>query len=212
MRDIPLFTTEHGVASLYMKKIPFNKEAYVQIRDSLSCESLIKECVDVCRMAGAEKVFAAGHEALSGYPLHCSVLRYTIQKQQLGSTDTVALTVAPEQKEWWRQTYNEKMAAVATAAPLSIAAADELIQTNKAFCVYRACSLIGIGVAYGGRIHAVASVLSGGGRDTVLALASCLEGPEISLSVASTNEWARKLYLSLGFTETETEAVWYQIF
>ena len=35
MKDFPVFTTQYGVASLIMKEIPYQKTAYVIIRDSL---------------------------------------------------------------------------------------------------------------------------------------------------------------------------------
>jgi hypothetical protein len=35
MRDIPMFTTEYGVASLVLKEIPYQAAAYITIQDSL---------------------------------------------------------------------------------------------------------------------------------------------------------------------------------
>lgn len=212
MRDIPLLTTQNGVASLMFKKIPFTKEAYVHIRDSVACNELVKECIDICRMAGAEIIYATGHDALADRTLFCSVLRYSVSGTHLPKTDALALPVTPEQKEWWRQLYNQKMAPVPAAAPLTISETEELIQKGRAFCVFRDCSILGIGVAYDGQLQAIASVLPGGGREVVLALAACLSEPEISLSVASTNEKAIKLYRSLGFDEVGLEGIWYKIY
>ena len=50
MKDLPLFTTEHGVASLVLKEIPYQKTAYIILRDSLEPEALLKECADFCRV------------------------------------------------------------------------------------------------------------------------------------------------------------------
>lgn len=211
MRDIPVFTTDNGVASLILKKIPFNKEAYVHVRDSCACEELLKECVDLCCMAGAEKVFATGHCDLKQKSLYCSVLRYSVDKAQVAKTKSVALQLTQAQKDWWRQIYNQKMANVPSASPLSVGDVEKLIAEAKAFCVYRECSIQGIGVAYDGCIQAVISLLPGAGRDVVLALADVLNSTSISLSVASTNEKAIRLYQSLGFTEAEIEANWYKI-
>lgn len=212
MRDIPMFTTENGVASLFLKKIPFTKEAFVLIRDSLSCAALVKECIDVCHMAGAEKIYAAGHDELACYPFVCSVLRFCVSKKHLPDTQSVALPVTIEQMEWWRKLYNQKMASVQTASPLSAADAEELILSGKAFYICSECAILGIGVAYEEKIHAIASVMPGAGRDTLLALSKCLQSTVISLSVASTNEKALRLYKSLGFAETEMEMNWYQIY
>ena len=212
MRDIPMFATENGVASLIFKKIPYTKEAFVHIRDSASCNELMKECIDVCRMAGAEKVFATGHNMLEDRELLCSVLRYTASKDKMPETDCAVLAVSIEQKDWWRQLYNDKMSAVPSAAPLSDGDLMELIQQQKAFCVYRECSLIGIGVAYKGEIHAVVSITPGAGKSIVPALASILDTPIVSLSVASSNQKAIMLYQSLGFEAVDVVAKWYKIF
>ena len=211
MRDIPLFTTSNGVASLYFKKIPFTKEAFIHIRDSLTCENLLAECIDFCRMAGAEYIYAAGDEMLTKYPEACSILRYCVQCTDLPSTDAVALAVQPEQKDWWRQLYNQKMIHVPTASPLSTDEVGKLIDEGKAYIVYRDCVMLGIGVAYDGEIQAVASLIPGGGKDTVLALIGCLENETVFLRVASGNEKAIGLYRSLGFERTALEGTWYKI-
>lgn len=212
MRDIPVFTTENGVASLFLKKIPFTKEAFVHIRASQFCGALVKECIDVCRMAGAEKIFATGHAGLTDYPLICDVSSYSVHKNRLPKTDAVALPAMLEQNAWWRQVYNEKMISVFGAAPLSAVDVDKMICYNQAFCIYKECAVVGIGVAYDGQIQAIAAIVPGAGRDTVLSLAGCLEAPEISLHVASSNMKACRLYESLGFEKTMLEANWHQIF
>ena len=212
MRDIPMFTTENGIASLFLKKIPFTKEAFVHVRDSQSCVELIKECVDVCRMAGAEEIYATGHTTLEQYPFVCDISSYCVLKNQLPQTDAVALTALPEHSQWWRQIYNEKMMPVIGAAPLSLTEVENMISEHKVFCIYKQCAVVGIGVAYDGQIQAIASVAPGAGRDSVLALAGCLDVQEITLSVASNNLKACRLYESLGFEKKTVEASWYQIF
>lgn len=212
MRDIPLFTTENGVASLYFKKIPYTKEAFVHIRSALDCDALLKECVDMCRMVGAERIYGAGHAALEKNPVFTTVIRLRVEKTALSDTEAIALPVANEQLQWWRQLYNQKMLPVATAAPLTVSETEELIRRGKAYCVYRACAAVGIGVIGDGMIQAVASILPGGGQDTVLALAKVLDSPQVALSVASANDKAIRLYKSLGFREIQQEITWYQIF
>ena len=212
MRDIPMFTTENGIASLLFKKIPYTKEAFVHIRDSFSCEELLKECCDICRMAGAEEIYATGHDHLIAYPEHCAVVRYKADVDSFPETEAVAVPISLEQMSWWRQVYNQKMAHVPSAAPLSDSEAEQLVSENKAYCVYKSCSAVGIGVAYDGEVQAVASIVPGTGQDCVIALSKCLNTSEISLSVASTNQKAINLYEALGFRKTETEAVWYKIF
>ena len=212
MRDLPFFTTQNGVASLILKKIPFTKEAYVHIRDSLACDALLKECVDVCRMAGAERIYATGHKDLEKYPLFCCVYRFVISKEQLHATDAVAVPLVVEQADWWRQQYNQKMAGVPAASPLTAREVEELVREGKAYYICRECAILGIGVAHDGQIQALASLLPGAGKDTVLALAGCLKDAAISLTVASNNTKACELYKGLGFTESDIETKWYKIF
>ena len=64
MKDFPMFTTEYGVASLLLKEIPYKETAYIIIRSSQEPEELLKECISFCRMVGAEKIYARGHEFL----------------------------------------------------------------------------------------------------------------------------------------------------
>ena len=73
MRDFPVFTTEHGAASLILKEIPYRKEAYIRIQSTQEPEMLLEECVSFCTACGAEQVYAAGHDILETYPFHTSV-------------------------------------------------------------------------------------------------------------------------------------------
>ena len=75
LRNIPIFTTEFGVASLILESVAARKEAYVRIQSSLQPEKLIEECVSFCKACGAERVYATGHEILASYPLHTSILQ-----------------------------------------------------------------------------------------------------------------------------------------
>ena len=50
MKDFPVFTTEHGVASLVLKEIPYQGAAYITLRDSLEPELLLEDCLQFCRL------------------------------------------------------------------------------------------------------------------------------------------------------------------
>ena len=73
MRDFPVFTTEHGAASLVLREIPYKSIAYITLQDTKQPEDLLQECVDFCRIAGARKIYATGHEFLEQYPLYTAV-------------------------------------------------------------------------------------------------------------------------------------------
>ena len=49
MRDLPMFTTEFGVASLILKEIPYREEAYILVQSTQEPEKLLRECIDFCR-------------------------------------------------------------------------------------------------------------------------------------------------------------------
>ena len=70
MKDFPCFATDDGVASLILKEIPYRQEAYIRFQDVQPGRfaPFLQECVSFCRMAGAEKIYAQGHEELSQYP------------------------------------------------------------------------------------------------------------------------------------------------
>ena len=46
MKDIPVFTTENGVASLTLREIPYSRKAYFRIQSASDAAMLIKECVE----------------------------------------------------------------------------------------------------------------------------------------------------------------------
>ena len=212
MRDIPVFVTENGAASLILKRIPYTKEAYVEIRDSAAGELLIKECYDFCRMAGAERVYATGHSCLESYPFYTDILLLTVNKADLPATDALAQPATMEESEHWRAVYNDKMRSVPNAAYMTREQAIRKQLQGIAYMIYRGSELLGIGAAERDTIEAVASVKPGAGWDVVLSIASVLRADPIQLQVASINHKAMELYRGLGFAVKEQIARWYQIF
>ena len=77
--------------------------------------------------------------------------------------------------------------------------------------VHRNGELLGIGRACGEVIDWVASVKPGAGRDVVCALAHALTGDVVTLTVASENHKAVRLYEGLGFLKTKEISRWYEI-
>ena len=75
MKDIPMFTTDYGVASLVLKEIPYRGQAYVRVLDVQpgQIRELIAECVSFCRMVGADAVYATGQDDLAQWPVYTSV-------------------------------------------------------------------------------------------------------------------------------------------
>lgn len=212
MKDIPVFTSEYGVASLILREIPHRGEAYVRIQSSLEPKLLAEECAAFCRACGAERVFATGHGDLENYPFHTAIVTMSAIREGLPETDVSLWPVLPENGEQWLSIYRKKMANVPNAASMTRGDLKEMLANGDAYFVHRNGQLLGIGRASGETIHAVASVQPGAGRDVVLALAAVLTGQRITLEVASTNERAIRLYENLGFIVTGERSRWYQIF
>ena len=91
MKDIPVFTTENGVASLVLKEIPFRQIAYVKLLSSQCPEALLAEAVEFCRACGAERIEASGDAFLERFP-PANVL-VEMQTDQLENTDACVFPV-----------------------------------------------------------------------------------------------------------------------
>lgn len=211
MKDIPVFTTEFGVASLILREIPYREESYVRIQAVSDLEKLLCECVSFCRSAGAKAVYATGNPGLESYPFHTAMLRMRREKEGLPDTDAALWPVQKQTLETWRTIFNQRMAGVPNAAFLTLEGAKEMLQKGDGYFVHRGEQLLGIGQASDEQLDVVVSCFPGGGRETVLALCHAITGPTVSLEVASVNERAVRLYERLGFLTTAELSRWYKI-
>ena len=211
MRDIPMFTTEYGIASLALGQVPYTATAYIRLQATEEPEKLLQECVGFCRACGAEIFYATGDPWLEQLPLHTTVVEMRCSAASLPQTEACLFPVVPETLETWRNIYNDKMKAVPNAAYLSQRDAKKLPEEGSCYFVHKDGLLLGIGKAAQGKIDAVAAVQKGAGRDVVLALCSLFPEETISLEVASTNEKAVRLYESLGFIPVVETSRWYRV-
>lgn len=212
MLDIPMFTTQLGVASLILKEIPGFGLAYVKIHDASEPEGFIKECADFCRTAGAEAVIATGHSALERYPFHTAIWEMRCSRDSLPDTDAALIPVQEQTLERWRQIYNNHMRSVPNASFMTDTKARQMLQKGNGYYIHRGDLLLGIGMAGGDTIEALVSVMSGCGKDVLLALAHALYEDQIRLTVASENKKAVRLYERLGFIRSSELERWYKIF
>jgi ribosomal protein S18 acetylase RimI-like enzyme len=211
MRDIPVFTTEYGVASLFLKEIPYRGRAHIKIQSSLEPEKLLEECIGFCRACGAEWIDAAGHEYLEKYPLITSLSLMTRPLEGLPAMDANLFTMTEETMQRWLDICNERMANIPNAAYMDSKDGRELLKKGSAYFVHRDGKLLGIGVASGDFIDTVIAVERGAGETVLCALASALTEDTVRLWVASANTRAIRLYERLGFVKVKELSRWHLV-
>lgn len=210
MRDIPVFATELGVASLFLKDIPYWGAAYIKIQSTAQPKVFLKECVDFCRAAGAQRIFASGDACVGDYPHYTDI--YQMCRGNFSDDEFCAVFPVQEHTlKQWLEIYNHAMERVPNAAYMTQHDCMELIKEKSAYFVHASGALLGIGIASGDKIPAVISCQKGAGERVLKALCSTLDADTIYLEVASNNEPAMRLYERLGFLRTKVLASWYQV-
>ncbi len=204
MKNIPIFTTDWGVASLILKEIPYRQIAYVKVQDVQPghIKELCEECASFCRAAGAEIVIASGHPGLECYPYFASVYEMRLSGLDGALTDACLFPVTEETVGKWRKIYNEKMANVDFAVTMTAFDEREILGSGGAYFVHNCGKLLGIGWMNGSELMAVASVIPGMGEIVTRTLLTVADSDSVWLQVASTNERARRLYHRMGFLTT----------
>ena len=211
MRDIPVFTTEYGVASLVLREIPYRQEAYIGIQSSLQPEELLAECVSFCRACGAEKIYARGHEFLEKYPLHTAIVKMRGTAQVDDSKVENLWPVTEQTVSQWREFMNRRLKDVDNAGTLDAKQEKEILDRGGAYFVHRNGELLGGGWLVDGELRLIAAAVSGAGERVAHTLMSLCPDSPLELEVASTNRKAIGLYEKLGFISTEELSRWYKI-
>lgn len=210
MKDFPVFTTEHGVASLVLKEIPYREEAYVILRDTRNPEALLRECVDFCRSCGARKVYASGDPVVESHPFHTAMVEMrgvpNVEEALLESLFPVTEATVSR----WREIYNRAFRGVHNAATWE--AKDEgRILEGGAYFVHRQGALLGIGLLREDTLEAIAAVKPGMGRRVLHSICSVCPGISLRLEVASENHRAVALYEGIGFCKVRELSRWHRV-
>ncbi len=212
MQNFPFFTTESGVSSLVLKEIPYRKTAYITVRQVQpeGLDAHLKECVDFCRMAGAERIYATGLAALEKYPLHIAVLKMSARAWVDREKLACLFPVTEATVERWRQYYNERMTGIDNVATLEKRDEKEILEGGGAYFVHREGKKLGIGWLNDCELMCIAAE-PGMGETVMHTLMSLVEGDTMTLEVASTNQRAIRLYERLGFLKTGEKSRWYRL-
>lgn len=211
MKDFPIFDTEFGIASLILKEIPYKGIAYITLREVWDPEQLLKECVSFCRMCGAEEIYATGHESLEAYPLYNIILRMCGEARVDADGLESLFPVTEATVTRWREIHNEKMRAVPNAATMTSKDEKNILESGGAYFVHRQGELLGIGWLRDTELCAIAAVKPGMGWKVMNTMMSLVEGAQLELQVASTNEKAIRLYEKMGFLKTGERSRWYKV-
>jgi len=162
-------------------------------------------------MAGADYVYATGHEGLVKYPFHTEIQLMRNAKDDLPDTNACLFPVTEQTLEKWRVIYNDKMRSVDNAAYLTISDAKDLMEKKSPYFIHKDGVLLGIGMIDGEKVACVASVVKGAGREIMAALCHGIFSESVTVEVASSNEKAIRLYKDLGFIPVSVISAWYQI-
>lgn len=212
MKNIPVFTTPHGVATLVLREIPYSQRAYILLQSVFtSVEELVNECAGFCRAAGAEQIFAKLDGAMSGAFFQCEIWELTRRGPLPQPERELELTqVTTQNCEAYRKLYNEKFARVDNAAYCDRSDAAKLAEEGGWLYVSEG-EVLGLGQVQGNELRSIAAAQKGLGFDLAIALMKKLDTEAVSLTVASSNAPALRLYERLGFEKTAVRSRWYRI-
>ena len=212
MKDIPIFTTDSGVSSLILKEIPYKQLAFIHVQDVQSgqLKPHLEKCISFCRMLGAEKILAKGHEGLKDYPLESVVVEMTLMHDQR-EPEANLWPVAEESVAKWREIYNEAMGKFDNHATLTFHDEKRIVQSGGAYFVHRDGELLGIGWMDGQELLALVSTVSGMGETVARTLLTTVSSDKITLEVVSDNLRAVRLYERMGFVKTREVSRWYRL-
>lgn len=211
VKDIPMFTTEYGVASLILKEISYRKRAYIKIHSTCEPEKLLEECVAFCRACGAEWISAAGDSFLEQYPVITEMWLMTCNRERIGETDACLFPMTEKTVDRWLQLYNQRMADVPNAAYLDSKDGKEFLKNGDCYFVHRNGKLLGIGKAAEDYIDIVIAAEPGMGETVVQALCSVLTEDTVRVVVAGANGRAVRLYQRMGFIAVRQTDKWFRI-
>ena len=220
MKNIPVFMSPGGTASLILHEIPHRAVGYVRLLTVRQLDVLLADCAAFCRDCGAGTVLASrGPEPLEGLPHAHDMLLLRAEKASLPPpARPVTLRPMDERNDAiYQRTYNRCFSQVPGALTYDRAEIRRIYDRGQqAFlAVDERENVLGMGELHGSELAAVGVLPEfrgqGTGRELVLSLLERCPGPEIHLTAASVNEAALALYDALGFTVYDCISRWYEV-
>ena len=217
MKNIPMFTGQHGMATLVFKELSFSGSAYVVVRAVWTGETaaFLEECRGFCRAVGAEKIYASWEEKSLPADHAYDVLGLYREKAglPLPNREVELEELRPENGEEYLRIYNTCFRSVAGAASYDKQDLRRLYGQDCAFLAkmdgqYAAVTEIS---KEGLESVAVLPEHRGLGHDLSLTVLPMVPNPILRLKVASSNLRALNLYRRLGFVQENVRSRWYQL-
>ena len=216
MKNIPVFMSPAGTATLILQEIPRSGRAFILLQTIVpeGLQQLTADAKKFCQDCGAKEIFISNaREKLPFSPAY-DILILTVQKDSLPAGRPVTLQpLSQENAELYISIYNRCFEGISHAVSYDRSQIRRIkAQDQQAFI---ACSAdgspAGIGELHGNELAAVAVLpeYRGMGKALTLSLLALCPGPEIILTVASDNQRALGLYEKLEFHVKEIESRWY---
>ena len=216
MKNIPMFTSPYGIATLILREIPWSGSAYVLVRSVWNDQTaaLLEECRGFCRAVGAKEIFAAyDTEELPAEPAY-DMIRMTRPKAGLPVGKMLELEpLTRENSGAYLEIYNRCFAAVPSAASYDRTSLEPLYGEDLAWLANVNGEYAGVAEISKEGLEGIAVLPAyrGLGYDLALAALRMVPSPVLCLKVASTNVRAIALYERLGFTPERVEKRWFRL-
>ena len=217
MKNIPVFTSSYGIATLILREIPWNGTAYVLIRSVWNDQkaALLEECKGFCRAVGAKEIFATyDMEELPAEHAY-DMLAMTRPKAGLpGSGKTVDLEpLTKENSADYLRIYNACFVSVPSAASYDAALLEPLYGEDLAWLAKVDGAYAGVAEISKMGLEGIGVLpeYRGLGYELALAVLPMVPSAELRLKVASTNHRAIALYERLGFACAGAEKHWWRL-
>lgn len=214
MKDIPVFTGTHGIATLVISPIPWSGSAYVLVRSIWTDESaFLQECLGFCRACGAERVYASYECAPLPAEHAYDMLALQRSKADLPAGKIPTEPLTKENAHEFLAVYDSCFRQIPNAAPYGQRDVERLLQEETAVLVRRDgnCAAIAQVSRQGLEAIAVLPQYRGLGYDLVLTALHMVPSMTLQLKTASVNERALALYKRLGFEQTAVLSRWWKL-
>lgn len=215
MKDIPVFTGSHGIATLVLAQIPWSGCGYVLVRSVWDdAAAFLEECLGFCRACGAERVYASWElEALPAEHAY-DMLQMKIKKSELPPLAPVAVEeLTEENSAAFLAIYNRCFQTVPGAASYSRKDVERLLGEEMAYLVRVDGEYAAVAEISKKGLEAVAVLPEHRGLGASLTRTVLEKVPStvIGLKVASTNTRAIGMYERLGLMPCGILSRWWKL-